>query len=379
MSVLRLLLREIAHRKVNFILGLLSITAAVAVFVAMLTLNQALDRETTRVMRDMGFNVRILPKDADLSDFWSRDFAQAQMPEEYVHTLAESKVMTIRHLVARLTKKIQWRGRSVLLVGALPEIPVKHRTPKPAMIAAIPEGTVWVGHELSRGLGIKPGDSIEVEGKTLKVTECPEARGSKSDITLFANLHDVQAITGQEGMINEILALKCKCKGSILETLQAEIGAILPQTQLILDQNLAVTREKTRQMVEDYANLVIPMVLVISALWIGLLAFGNVRQRRVEIGILRAVGWGSVRIAALFIGKAVGLGVVGAALGYAVGTGVALHWGPDIFEMTAQKIQPAHDLFVASLVGAPLLCALASYLPAMLAVIQDPAVVLTKE
>ena len=81
-----------------------------------------------------------------------------------------------------------------------------------------------------------------------------------------------------------------------------------------------------------------PLVLLVCAAWVGLLAMINVRERRQEIGILRALGYGSGRIGWLFLGKALGLGLVGAAIGFGIGTGAALTWGPAIFKVTASKL-----------------------------------------
>ena len=40
---------------------------------------------------------------------------------------------------------------------------------------------------------------------------------------------------------------------------------------------------------EGFASVLVPVVIVGCALWIGLLMFGNVRQRSSEIAILRAI------------------------------------------------------------------------------------------
>ena len=133
MSVLKMLIKEIGHRKLNFLLGLVSVVAAVALLVAVLTMSDASQRETTRLMRDMGFNILVVPKNTDMTDFWSEDFAKEEMPEEYIHKLANSPDIMIRHLVATLQKKIRWRDRNVLLTGVLPEVPVKSKEKKPPM------------------------------------------------------------------------------------------------------------------------------------------------------------------------------------------------------------------------------------------------------
>ena len=379
MSVLRLLLREIQHRKLNFLSAVIAIMVAVTLFVAMMTVSDASQRETVRLMRNLGFNLLIVPMDTDMADFWSEDFAREEMPEEYVHRLAESNIMTVRHLVARLQKKIEWQGRKILLTGILPEVPMAHRTQKTPMGLTVRPGTAYVGCELARSMNIQVGETITVGDKQLTVERCLDKKGSKDDIRIYADLHDVQEILGKPGRINEIEALGCLCKGMRLPQIREDIARVLPETNVTEFQSIAVARAETRAMVEKYAAFVIPVVVLVAAIWIGLLALSNVRERRVEIGVFRATGIGSARIAELFLGKAVLVGLVGAALGFAVGTGLALHFGPRMFPLTAESIAPQSSLLWWVLLGAPFLCVIASYLPAVSAILQDPAEVLREE
>lgn len=379
MSVIRLLLREIQHRQLSFVLGVVTIVAAVALFVAILTMCDASQRETIRLMRNLGFNVLILPKGTNMADFWSQDFAEQEMPEEYVHRLAETDTMSVRHLVARLQKKMGWRDRQVLLTGILPEVHMKHLPKKPPMGVSIPRGKVYVGFGLAQSMGLAPGDTIELGDKPFVVEKCLAEKGSKDDIRMYGHLHDVQEVLNRPGRINEIEALGCLCEGAQLPEIRADIARALPGTQVTEYKSIAVARAEQRRMVESYAAFIIPVVVLVSAIWIGLLTLGNVRQRRVEIGILRAMGVGSGRIAALFLGKAVLIGVLGAALGFALGTALAIRFGPQVFPLTANKITPMFNLLSWAVIGAPLLCALASYLPTLVAVSQDPAAVLREE
>ena len=94
---------------------------------------------------------------------------------------------------------------------------------------------------------------------------------------------------------------------------------------------------------------------------------------------MRALGYGSVKIASLFLGKAVAVGLIGAALGFSIGTGLALKFGPDIFKVTANMITPKIELFYWALVASPAICALSVFIPAMIATTQDPALTLREE
>ena len=105
----------------------------------------------------------------------------------------------------------------------------------------------------------------------------------------------------------------------------------------------------------------------------------NVRERQVEIGTLRALGYGSGTIASLFIGKAVLIGVVGALIGFAGGAALAGSFGPEIFKIPSTAFRVQWMLLPIAAVAASVACALASLVPAMLAVTRDPAEVLRGE
>ena len=185
-----------------------------------------------------------------------------------------------------------------------------------------------------------------------------------------------------EGKINEIKALECLCRNPEKDTaviLAEELEQVLPEAKVIRISSIATAREKQRLMVERYLAFILPFVVVVCGAWIGVLAMMNVRERQHEIGIMRALGYGSGKIALLFLGKAVVIGAIGAAVGFGVGTGLALKLGPGMFKVTAKMIKPVYMLLGWSLIAAPAFAALSSFIPAMVAVTQDPAVTLRQE
>ena len=161
--------------------------------------------------------------------------------------------------------------------------------------------------------------------------------------------------------------------GQILQVENDKVLVLMP------DEPKFYAREKMRSRVEGYAAVVVPVVLLVCVMWIGALSYMNVRQRRGEIGLLRAVGVGSGPIAVLFLSKAVLVGLAGAVLGFAAGTAAARHFGPPVFEVAAAKIGPLWACLGWSLAAAPILAVLASALPAMIAVSMDPAEALREE
>lgn len=386
MTILGLILKEIRHRKINFMLGLLAVLTAVALFVAFVTTGRAYRRETRRVMRDMGQNLRIIPKETSIDEFWSVGFSEHTMPEEYVHRFASLEGFSYTHLTATLQKKVLWRGMNVILTGILPEVlPLDKRQQKP-MTFSVKQGEVYVGFEPARSLGIKQRDEIDIFGKTFTVAKCLSVSGSSDDIRIYGHLHDIQSILNLEGRINEIKALECLCliessKVPIdpLVLAKTQLEQVLPEAKVILLQGIAEIRQKQRAAMEGYLAFLMPVIVVVCGAWIGALAMTNVRDRQQEIGIMRALGYGWRQITLLFLGKSVIIGLLGAVLGHLIGTALALSFGPGIFEVTAKAIRPEYALLVSSLVAAPAFACVSSFIPTAYAVSRDPAVTLREE
>ena len=375
MRLSSLILREIWHRKLSFFLGLLAVTMAVTLFVALLTMSHVSDGEIKRLMRNLGFNLLIVPKDTNMENFWATDFAKEEMPEEYVYRLANSRKVEADHYVAILQKKVDWHGRQILLAGWLAEMPsAGAKRKKSPMGLNIPQGRVYVGYELARGLSIQRGNQINLLGKSLTVDRILAETGSKDDICLYAHLHDVQEILNKPGKVNMIRALGCLCYGGgRFWDIRQQVTRVLPDTKVTEYKTIAIARAETRRMVEKHAIFILLIVAVGCIIWIAILSLTNVLERSQEIGIIMAIGAGSGKIAILFMGRAMALGLGGALLGFIIGTVLAVHFGPTIFKVTA-GIKPIYGLLAESLLIAPLVAMLASLLPTMVAVTQDPAV-----
>jgi len=243
--------------------------------------------------------------------------------------------------------------------------------------------TVIIGYEVANSLKLKKSDIVDILGKKLTVDKTLSESGSDDDIRIYAQLSDIQKILNLDGQINEIKALNCLCltddKQDPLVVLREQLEQLLPEAKVVMNRTIAVARESQRLLLEKYFAFIMPFVVVVCAAWIGTLAMINVRERKQEIGVLRAIGYGGGKIATLFIGKALSLGIIGAVLGFGIGTVLSLIYGPDIFKVTAKMVKPIYGLLSWSLVVAPLFAVLSTFIPTMIAITQDPALTLRDE
>jgi len=380
MNASRLILKEIAHRKMNFAMGVVAVSTAVALFVTFMTSGQGYRRETRRIMRDMGQNLRIMPRETAMDEFWTQGFSSHTMPEEYVHKFANLKGYSYTHLVATLQKSVEWRGRTVILTGLLPEVlPLDKRQQAP-MTFSIKPGDAYVGSHVADMFKIEEGKEINLFENSFTVRRVLFETGSKDDIRIYGHLHDIQKVLGLPGRINEIKALECLCliESSDKEIdprvlAQKQLAEILPEGKVIMLQGIAEIRQKQRAAMEGYLSFIMPTILVVCGAWIAVLTMMNVRDRRQEIGIIRALGHDSTKIVVLFLGKSLLIGLVGAFIGYFAGTALALEYGPEIFKITAKAIKPEYSLMTWAVIVAPVFAAIAGFIPVAIAVAQDPA------
>jgi len=381
MSVVRMISKEIWHRKINFLLAVLAVTTAVAFFVAFLTAARASERETARLMLSMGYNLHVIAKEANLGGFLMSGIPDKTMPQSCLDTLAKQQSISYNHLLATLDGKVSLQGIEVILTGVAPEVcpPGQQKAPMSFRIEA---GAAYVGHRVAQALGIQKGQTIALNGRELRVERCLGESGGMDDMRIQCSLEDAQAILGLPGQISQIMAVDCLCfaKRDPVAILRKEIGAILPEAQVLQVKSLAGARAKQRQMIRDLFAVMLPFVLAACGVWIGVLAMTNVRDRQQEIGLLRALGYDTGSILRLFLGKAALVGLFGAGAGFLLGTGLGLRFGPDVFEITAQAmLRPELSLFVFSCILAPLFAVIASFVAAMVAITYDPATTLREE
>lgn len=378
MSMLRLILKEIVHRKGNAALSLVGVIVSVALCVAVVLLEEASQRETRRVMRDIGFNLRIVPKQANPDEIYFSGYSDATMPEASIHQLVDAGSVAYNHLVALLTQRIVLDEGEALLVGISGTLfpPGKK---KPPMVQPVKKGTVELGSAIAKKLAKERGDSLQIRDFFYNVASVRPEKGNRDDITIYMALADAQKALDENGRISEIQAIDCLCVTSDenpAAQLRSTITGILPEAQVFHATAIADARARQRQLTEREAAFFIPFVIVIGAAWLAVLAMLNVRARHEEIGLLRALGHGTGGLTFLMMGRAFIIGIVGAVIGGVLGTWLALEVGPGLFPVTAKALRVDAEVVLWALAIAPVFAALSSFIPTMLAVTRDPALTL---
>ncbi len=242
---------------------------------------------------------------------------------------------------------------------------------------------------------MKIGDKITIKGKEFTVDKLHKERGNKDDITIWIDLAEAQVLLDKPGKINGILALECKCAWANLDKVRKELMKILPNTQVLEFASLAKTRfearmraeEEAKNNIEDikkhraniraeqekFALVFIPVILVASIIWIGFLAWLNTLERKFEIGVLKALGLGSLDILFVFLAKSAILGIIGGIIGYTISiVFVKLYLEIPMAELNLLNAK----YIIAVIIAPPILSIISVWIPALLASQKEPADIL---
>lgn len=454
MKLTDLILREIRHRKVNFALSVFAVAiAAVSIVAGDLVIRRGqevtqrvlLDKQSEteaaiaekveqvaaagadledairKQMKGLGFNVLILPENQDVSELHLQGSLTATMPEDYATRLADSKIMTINHLLPTVLKQVRWpeRDLDVILYGTRGEVPLMHRDLKKPVLDAVAPGQMVVGYELHRKLGLEVGQTVTFHGQEFQVSRLHPERGSSDDVTIWIDLEQAQELLELQNLVHAILALECECAGDRIAQIRAEISSILPGTQVIERYSQALARAEARtkakqvaeeslaaeqaagaaalereaasrarleQSQENFVRWMLPLLVSLAAVAVGVLAYLNVGYRREEIGLWRALGLRTSQVLTVFLGKAFLSGLLGGVSGVLLGLFMG-EWLSAWMDQSSAAVQISLSEtlqnspgFLLTLLLTPVLAivlaTLASWLAAATAASQDAAMVL---
>jgi hypothetical protein len=426
MTLWHLVFGEMAHRKLNAVLMSLSVAAAAACAVGSLALLGGHDWRTERIieqkeaatrkemarleddtriiMRRMGYNVLILHRDQDVAELHTLGYPTTSMPEEWAERLAQAEVETLNHLLPILQRRVLWPeiDQQVLLTGIRGQVAqnISGRSERSPITHPVPSQAVVLGDVLARRIEASVGSTVTLMGERFRVERVNAHRGTSDDMAVWVELHKAQQWLEMPGRINGILALECVCSADSLGRIQAEIAAILPETQVFEFSSkvrgraearqraaeahrVAIDAEKThrttmRREREQLAVVLVPVIAIGACVGVLLLASANARERRGEIGILRALGLRERQIVSAFLAKAAVTGLLGGAIGSVGGLLLgSLAAGGGLEAGLFAWVAPWQVALALAL--GPVLGCLSSLPPAVSAARRDPAAVLSEE
>ena len=195
-----------------------------------------------------------------------------------------------------------------------------------------------VGDHAGRALG----SVVISSGKRFPVVGIFHSGDKFLDNAVVLPLAAVQAASHRPGEITTIgvtvkLGWRPKAVAKVIERRFTGVTAVTEPGQ-------AVKVDTSSRLIISTGWIVSLLALIVGGIGVTNTMAMSVFERTREIGVLRAVGWRSRRIAALIVSEAIGICVIAAAIGFALGVGAS-----EVFirhSALSSLVQPAFDTSV---------------------------------
>jgi putative ABC transport system permease protein len=323
-------LRDIAvnnlrRRKMRAIFVLAGLLIGVTTVVTLLTLVNAMKNDINHKLEMYGANILIVPKTENLSltygglSLGGVSFEMQEIKEEELEKIRDIKnAANVVAVGPMVLGPVKVNDQRVLLAGVdfqtfqvlRPWWNVKGKIPE--------DEDVILGAEAARVLGITTSSKFTINDREFTVSGVLEATGSQDDGLVFAPLTVAQALLGKDGRISmaEVAAL---CSGCPIEEMVRQISEVLPGANVMGIQQVVKGRMETLNQFQKFSYGVSALVLFVGSLMVLVTMMGSVRERTMEIGIFRAMGFRRSHVMRIIFYEAGIIAGVAGILGYVLG------------------------------------------------------------
>jgi putative ABC transport system permease protein len=234
-----------------------------------------------------------------------------------------------------------------------------------------------VGRNVARQFGLAPGSPLELRyaGRTAQLSVAGVATaGGAEDSQIFVNLPVAQQLAGMENQIG-LVQLSVAGSPQQIQGYISRLAAALPGVEVRPVRELAAAEAQLLGRIRLLILFTIVLILVLTTLGVLATMAALAMERRLDVGLMKALGGSMPRVVRLFLAEVGILGCLGGLVGYALGVLLSQWVGQRVFGVGISVRLEVLPLTVALMVAV----ALAGALPLRLLGRVKPAVILRGE
>ncbi|NIQ55324.1 MAG: FtsX-like permease family protein [Gammaproteobacteria bacterium] len=235
-----------------------------------------------------------------------------------------------------------------------------------------------LGIDAARALGVRPGETLELKygNRTLsaRIRGVLET-GGPEDAQVLVPLASAQRLVGRPDEVG-FVQVSAAVQDRSADEVAGAIEARLPGVEATPLRQFTGAEERVLTRIQRLIALVSALVLAVAGLTVASTMVTRVLERREEVGLMKALGAPSRRVAGLFLAEAAGIGLAGGFLGHLGGLGFAGFIGRTVFE---SALEPSPTALPIAVSVAAVAAILASLWPVHRALAVDPAIALRGE
>ena len=379
MTIRDIALKNLVRCKGKTIFILVGLLIGVTTVVALMCLVNAMGRSFDDKLEKYGANILIVPKSEQLALTYGGltlggfSFDLKEIDQESLAAIETiPNAQNIAAVGPMVLGAVDVNGKKVLLAGT-DFMKMQILRPWWNKKGAFPTGPneVLAGSQAAQVFGFQAGDSLTVDGRELTVSGILDETGSQDDHILFMDLPAAQTLLGKEGRVSmvEVAAL---CLGCPIEKIVEQLTNALPGANVMAVKQVVQGRMDAMAHYRNFAWGLSIVVVLIGGLMVFVTMMGSVKERTVEIGIFRAIGFRRGHVMRIVFTEAALISAAAGLIGYGAGLGAAKLIFPVLTESRGFTAQFDPTLAALSFGIAVVLGLAASIYPALAASRLDP-------
>jgi putative ABC transport system permease protein len=299
-----LVVRNLLRRKVRTGLTVAGVAIGVGLIVALLSI-------TNGVKRTAGELIHVGRSDFGLFQSGASDLTRSLLPEELGRGVSRTKGVSQVARVFLLVGAVE-HSDSSLLFGYVPgEFPERRLV---VVSGRRPRGDeALVGDGAARIYRLRVGGSVLAGKRRFRVAGIYHSGNAFVDRGVVLPLHVVQVIAQRP---HEVTTFGVIVKlGETPKAVAKRLESKFPGISAIVEPGQAVKVDTSSRLIVTAGWIFSLLALIIGGIGVTNTMAMAVFERVREIGIMRAVGWSSRRIAALIVSESIGIGLIALGLG----------------------------------------------------------------
>jgi putative ABC transport system permease protein len=303
MTMLTLVARNLSRRPARTLLTALGVALGVGLIVALLSVS-------TGVQRTANDLIHVGHADFGLFQSDVSDFSRSLLPESLAAKVKHEPGVAA---VARLKLVASSGNNSFFVFGLDPNEFVWHRL------------VVLSGHAPGAGEALvgdkkdlRVGQTLHIQGRSFRVSGIYHSGDAFEDSGAVVPLRVAEQLARRPGEVTTVAVTVTP--GSSTTAIARALQRRFPGTTAVTEPSQAIKVDTSSRLIVDTGWIISLLALIVGGIGVTNTMAMSVIERVREIGILRAVGWRSWRIAALIVGEALGISVL--ALGVGLGLGI---------------------------------------------------------
>ena len=344
----RILRRLLSANRGRLFVMLLALGAGAAVTAALLNLQVDAKRRLTTEFRSFGANIIVAPpNEHDSATSYTALLNESVVPSIETQTGRNGVVAPFLFVVGRVQKadgslipKRQDQIEVVIAGTPLSELPLVApgwRVPMPFYFEGIPPEVCFLGERVAQALKAKRGDSIELfygsHAEQLEVIGVVLAGGAE-DNQIFVQLATAQRLAGLPRQVS-LVQISYAGTPKQIQSFVARLASVVPADVRPVRQ-FTEGEAKIYNRISGLLTATVGIVLLLTALCV-MAAMTNVAiERKMDVGLMKAIGGATRRVVRLFLAEAALLGLAGGLIGAALGILLSIGLGKAVFGVAAR-------------------------------------------